>query len=180
MNISTTTALWATIALLVLAVYWDIRWRRIPNWLILIGWGAALAWQLLAPSGKHFLHPSMPGAQGLIAAMGATGLMLLMTFVCWNRGFFGAGDAKLLSVLAAFSGPLLALPLLILTLLSGGLCALLALTQASQRERLLDLLCGFPAHQTTTRPLPYAVAIASGTLCLYGLIANQNLPAWLM
>ena len=180
MSAGTLMALIVTISLLVGSLYQDWRCRRIDNRWLLAAWLIALVWQAWAPMGLHFLHPQTPGAQGLAASVGASVLMLGMTFVLWHRRVFGAGDAKLLCVLAAWAGPLLAVPLLLLTLLAGGALALAALMWAGQRERLWAVLCGDGAsgHSATAKPLPYAVAIAMGTLALYVMISYGQLPLW--
>ena len=170
----------ATSGLLVWAVYQDWHTRRISNRFLLAAWCLALGWQGWAPMGYHFLHPQMQGGQGVLAALGASALMLAMTFVLWQRHVFGAGDAKLLSVLAAWAGPLLTLPLLLLTLMAGGALALAGLMWPAQRQRLWCVLCGDrpPNYTAAARPLPYAMAIAIGVWCLYLLIGLEQLPLW--
>lgn len=180
MNWGKILAVVATMGLLGCSVYQDWQSRRIANGWLLVAWGMALVWQAWASPGYHFLHPQTPGAQGLAASVGASALMLGMTFVLWQRHVFGAGDAKLLCVLAAWAGPLLTVPLLLLTLSAGGALALAALMWAGQRERLWAVLCGDKAstHGSESKPLPYAVAIAMGTLALYVLISHGKLPLW--
>lgn len=180
MNWETLIAIAAMIGLLTGSVYQDWHSRRISNRWLLAAWTTALVWQAWAPVGYHFLHPQTPGAQGLAASVGSSALMLGMTFVLWQRRVFGAGDAKLLCVLAAWAGPLLTVPLLLLTLLAGGALALTALMWARQRERLWAVLCGEGASvdSSEAKALPYALAIAMGTLALYVLIRYEQLPLW--
>lgn len=152
------TLAWAALAALVLiAAASDMRQRRIPNRLVLLGAASAVAQQALLPAGLHpasGLHPGTPGlAQGLLAA----GLMLLISGGLWQLNLWGAGDAKWLTVLAAHSSPGLALLLLVLTLLCGGA---LALVWVALRLR---------------GPMPYAVAIAAGEFAL--MLTLTRMPA---
>jgi len=182
MNVSTLMALVASVGLLGIAVCGDWRSRRISNSLLAAAWVVALGWQAWAPAGLHFLHPQLPGAQGVGASFASTALMLCLTFLLWQRRVFGAGDAKLLSILAAYSGPLLVVPLLALTLMAGGVLAMCSLVIPAQRERLWGVLCGdFSSAQEqalSAQPLPYAVAIAIGTLALYAGVGYGLLPIW--
>ena len=73
--------------------------------------------------------------------------------LAFSRGWLGGGDVKLMSALAAWSG-LGGLPLMFVAIsLSGGA---LALVYAAGRR--------IAGHGTATTRLPYAVAIAAGTL----------------
>ena len=71
----------------------------------------------------------------------------------WRLGFWGAGDAKWLTVLAAHAGPAEVGSLLLYTALAGGLLAL-----------------AWKAARRTDR-MPYALAIAAGEVALIASLA---------
>ena len=79
--------------LLVLCAYWDVRYRRIPNWATLPGTALGLGlnglffgWQGMKTSGL-----------GLLVGFGA----LLILFVL---GWMGGGDVKLMAAVGALKG----------------------------------------------------------------------------
>ncbi|TIC85254.1 prepilin peptidase [Crenobacter intestini] len=156
-------------ALLVLAAALiDLKTFRIPNQLVLVGVALAL---LLSesPTGVGWLD----ALQGL-----ALGFALLLPFYLIR--VMGAGDVKLMAMVGAFVGGDQILAVWLLTLLCGGVLSLaLAL-----RHRMLGAVLrntGWIAFATLNRlgrdaaptlaaehgnkaRLPYAVAIAGGTL----------------
>lgn len=127
---------------LALAVWIDLRSRRIPNWLTLGGTSFALA-----SAGRSDL---LLVALGMVAAGGA-GLVLAVA----ARGGFGMGDVKLM----AYSGAAVALPEVPLFLLAmslvGGAIAVAALMQQGLRRGIT---------------IAYGPAIAAG--CAWVLIAG--------
>jgi Flp pilus assembly protein protease CpaA len=74
--------------------------------------------------------------------------MLLVASLLWRVGLWGAGDAKWLTVMAAHAGPAQVMPLLMFTLMAGGLLAV--------------------AWKLARRPnpMPYALAISGGEVAL--------------
>jgi len=146
----------------------DIRYRRIPNRLIIYTLPIGLA-----------IHFSVDGWRGLLtsgAAGLAAGLIFLIFFLA---GGMGGGDVKLICVVASMVG-LKNLPnLLVFTSLAGGVMAIvLALRHKRLRSSLSNMTVLFKHHrdhgltahpqlnvQNTNAPhLPYAVAIAVGCL----------------
>lgn len=118
----------------------DLAWRRIPNVLVAAGLLLALAiqWRL---GGSALL------AQGLAGA--AVGLLLFLPM--YALGGMAAGDVKLAAMAGSFVGPWQALQLCLLSALAGGVLALCYLQLARWRGRRAE-------------GMPYAVAIAAGTL----------------
>lgn len=164
--------------LLSLAVWNDVRSRRIPNRLVLVGTLIGFALNTLLPAGAGFFtEPS--GALGPLNSLGgaAIGLATLLPF--YALGAMGAGDVKLMAMVGAFLGPKAVLGTAILSLLAGGLLALtVALwtgTLASVLRNTYYLLLhsivsafagtgvriAKPVSPTST--LAYAIAIMSGT-----------------
>jgi prepilin peptidase CpaA len=150
---STWIGLAALLALLVAASATDLRARRIPNVLVATGAILGLGLQAALPAGRGLFEPSAPGSIGLGAALLAGIVLLAAGMLLWRAGLFGAGDAKLLAAVGPFVGPAGVLPVLLYTLLAGGL---LALAGAAARAT--------PALRTGAIRLPYALAIAGGAL----------------
>jgi prepilin peptidase CpaA len=96
-----------------LACAFDLRTRRIPNWLTFGAAGAALVFHLFAT-----------GASGFVQGVGgwATGAALLL--VPYALGGMGAGDVKLVAALGAWLGPGDTFWLAMYTSIAGGVLAL--------------------------------------------------------
>ncbi len=125
-----------------LAAAWDLRTRRIPNWLTGATAAAGLSiwiWQL--------------GADGLvpwISGLAVGGALLLIPYV---MGGIGAGDVKLIASLGAIGGVLFALHAGLAAALIGGLVAIGVML--ARRGR------GQPVRRMT---FAYGPAIAGGAL----------------
>lgn len=171
---------------LVFAVWTDVRSRRIPNTLILVGWTLAACWQLFGPQGTWVFDPAHPGAVGLLGAIGGAALLLLAFLLLHLLGVMGAGDVKLMSVVGAFFGvapdawmQLVGVALFVLA--AGGILAVLRMlvsgSSAAVFANLRIILAGhaagvggksvpgaFDARTGSADRMPYAVAIATGTI----------------
>jgi prepilin peptidase CpaA len=162
-------------ACVLLAVVFDLRWRRIPNKLVLLGSVAAGGLHVLA-LGQGVLP--LAGAAWWSPLTGlATGLALLLPLYVLRAT--GAGDVKLMAMIGAFVGAPTVLVVTLYTLVAGGVLSLLfmlgkgvaAQTVTNLRylwtDWFLRLSLGQGARlaplQTTAARLPYAVAIALGT-----------------
>ncbi len=156
------------------ALWHDVRARRIPNQLVAAGTIAALLLQgLLAPGAGLFSTPM--GSLGLAASLGgfAVGLLLLLPFYALRT--LGAGDVKLMAMVGAFIGPLGVLGAILLTMLVGGVLAVVVALRSGQLLQVMvnvqQMLgsrrsgAGVPldAPVVVTGKLPYAIAIACGT-----------------
>jgi prepilin peptidase CpaA len=120
------------ILLLLLAVIYDQRERRIPNILILVGLFLAGGWNLYAQGLSGLLF----SLQGLLA-----GLALL--FIPFAMGGMGAGDVKLLALVGAFKGAAFAFYSFIFMALWGGLIAVgILLLKGQFKKTLLRLWTG--------------------------------------
>jgi prepilin peptidase CpaA len=158
----------SSVICVIVAAVIDIRTQKIPNWLtlpsILIG---------------IILNFSVAGNKGLISsALGLLTGFLLLYFV-YLLGGMGAGDVKLLCAVGALLGPRMVFYTFIWMALAGGALALLfilykrAFSQTFRNIKIL--LLGWvlgTAHSEANITiknrslikLPYAVAIALGTL----------------
>jgi len=157
------------IVLVVIAAAFDLKSRRIPNWLVLAGLIVSLAYQTLAPTGAGF--SSWMG--GLAVGFGIfLPLYLLRTM--------GAGDVKLMAAVGSFLGASVTLGAILLTLVVGGflavlyalLCRRMRILMANLRFMATDLVVKVAIGEVpqTVAPaesagkIPYGVAIAVGTL----------------
>jgi len=156
----------ACMAMLAVAVWTDLRQRRIPNRLVLAGMGVALALSMA------------PGGIGPGSAVGgmAAGLVLLLPLHLLR--VMGAGDVKLMAAVGAFTGFPAVLTVALVTVLAGGALSLawalyrgqlgevlnnvrtgLFLAAADVAGRALPRASSLP---TVEARIPYAVAIAAG------------------
>lgn len=160
------------------ALWHDVRYRRIPNQLILAGATAALLLHGLMPPGAG-LFSTPAGSPGLMFSLSgfALGLLLLLPFYALRT--MGAGDVKLMAVVGAFLGPYGVMGATLLTMLAGGVLALVVAFCSGQllqvlvnleqmlRGASIDRLPGSAGHikapVVATGKLAYAIAIACGT-----------------
>lgn len=158
------------------AVTSDLLSHRIPNRLVLSGLALAFGLHLAATfSGQA----SLAGAHAWSPLTGLlVGGCLLMPLYLLRA--CGAGDVKLMAMVGAFVGADTALSAVLYTLLAGGLLSLAMMmlrgvaTQTLTNIRFIVCDWGLRANSgqglrlapltTTAARLPYAVAIAAGTL----------------
>lgn len=144
---------WAVFLAFNVAVIWcDLRWRRVPNALVLGGLSAQLFWLIAhAAAGS----PPSVGALGFFDAWGAFALGLLFA-VFWKLRLMGAGDVKYLAVLGLMLG---IWPWLLVLVFSAIPCGLHALAQGWQVLR---------DPRKARRGVPYAayLALAAASLAL--------------
>ena len=140
----------------VAALVWDLRYRRIPNWLTLpaLSLGCLLA-------GLH------GGWSGLAwAALGVVvGAALLLG--PWWLGWVGAGDVKLMAAVGALGGPLFLLACFPAGVAVGGLMAGLVATR---------LQAPAPTVAWHRRRLPDGAALALGALAVTLVFALLAAP----
>ena len=161
-------AWWPTLIVLVIATFTDVRSCRIPNWLVLPFLVAGVA-----VSG--WVHGWQGVEQSFLGI--ALGTMVLGVF-CWMGGM-GMGDLKLCAAVGAWIGPAQLLFALVITGMVGGIMALCWAVVGGFLGELLrgtgDLLFGLRKrglrphpelvlNNPLTRKMPYAPAIAIGTL----------------
>jgi len=152
------------LVVLSLAVWFDVRERRIPNTITALGVVAALV-----------VRASM-GSAALLAGAVGVGAGLLLGLLFFSAGAMGAGDGKLLATVGGilgFEAFLWCLPLI------GGFGGVLVLVMTVRNGTILPTLARFRAllfhlvtfgrigaRGTLTAPgaatVPYGVAIAAG------------------
>ena len=161
-------AWWPTFTAVMIATIWDIRERRIPNWLVLPFLLAGMALSAIT-GGWSGLKESVLGL--LLAAS-------LMGALYWLGGT-GMGDVKLCAAIGAWIGPQQLGIALVVMGIAGGVMALVWARRGGYLRESLDgagdLLAGIGKrglrpHPTlvlanpAARKMPYAPAIAIGTL----------------
>lgn len=156
------------LGLLGIAVVGDLRHHRIPNILILLGFGLGLASQAYSTG---------------LAGLGYGVLSMLIGFAIflpmYALGGMAAGDVKLMAMVGAFLTPYDALSAALFSLIAGGAFGILIVLIRGQLQQTLErywLMFRARAYlapmvdEVATKPFPYAVAILSGTLVsLFGL-----------
>jgi len=132
--------------LVLIAAVFDLRERRIPNWLAASG-------LLLGIAGNSILF----GISGLWTSLEGAGLALLVYVPLFALRAMGAGDAKLMAAIGAITGPMNWIGILVLTCLFGGLLAVLLVLA---RGRVYHTLGNLRLILTSWRfhHLPYQVS----------------------
>lgn len=158
------------VALVVIAMSYDLHSRRIPNWLVAVALIAALPIQIVAnglPIGPiWWITGALTG--GLLLMPGYLSRML------------GAGDVKLMAAVGALLGPRAALEAVLLATAIGGVLAFFALMRKRRLRRgvagAMSMLIAMSADSAVTNTehprdtglsigsLPYGVAIAIGSV----------------
>lgn len=134
----------ALVLLSIAAGIWDIRSRRIPNWLVLAGLIAGLAGNLFSfgPRG------------GGIAAAGLAAAFLVYLPLYALRAV-GAGDLKLAAAMGAIAGPANWICIFALTAVLGGVFALVLVVLTGRLERTLRNI-GYILWQLARGRAPFA------------------------
>jgi prepilin peptidase CpaA len=161
-------AWWPTLIVLVIATFTDLRSRRIPNWLV-------FPFMVAGVAVSGWLH-GWSGVGHSLAGWALGGL--LFGVLCWMGGM-GMGDVKLCAAIGAWVGPAQLMVALVLTGITGGIMALVWAACGGFLGELFsgsgDLLFGLKQRglrphpelvldNPLTRKMPYAPAIAIGTL----------------
>jgi len=156
--------------LLVAAALHDVAARTIPNWVSL---GLCALGVLLRCVDGH-----------LVAGLSLGLLVFAVATFCWKRGWMGGGDVKLLSAAAIFVPPDHVGDMLIAVTLAGGVVGLIYLVgrtllsrhgrppTARPRRLLARILRVERRRLSRGGPLPYASAIAAGTLLVISHFAG--------
>ncbi|MDH4300622.1 MAG: A24 family peptidase [Nitrospira sp.] len=155
----------ALIIILVIAVVFDLRSSRIPNWLTFPAMSVALAG-----------HAWMGGVDGALFSLAGLGIGLGLFFLIYLVGGIGAGDVKLMAAIGSFVGVNGVLTCACLAGIAGGVYAIAAMCYqwgvAATGQRLAYAACGAVLAGGTAWTkefqlpfkLRYGLAIASGTL----------------
>jgi prepilin peptidase CpaA len=160
------------VAFAAVGAWWDVRTRRIPNSITYSGIVSGL---LLRTAVGGWLGAKEALAGGLLAG----GVFLLFFLV----KAMGAGDVKLIAAVCSWSGLHQAWVILIATALAGGVVAVVYMVMYGRVGRTLrnigilarfHLASGLQPHPEISLEnarcirMPYAVAIAAGSLYAFG------------
>ncbi len=166
-------------AVAVIAGYYDIRWRRIPNWLVLAALALGLALDGFRDRPWHAL-----GMSGI-----GLGLAMLVYLPLYLLRGMGAGDVKLMAALGAIMGPG---NWMILFVLTGAIGLIVALAMMLMRRRFWSTLKNtgyiiwemlhlraphrkgeeFDVKSPRAFRLPHGAVIALGCVALLGIMAK--------
>jgi prepilin peptidase CpaA len=138
------------IAMVLAAAWTDLRTRRIPNWIPLLG----------AILGLIF---------GGLSSLAGLALGFGIFFMLYIAGGMGAGDVKLFGAVGALVGPQQLILIFIFTGLVGGLAAIaLSIARGQLRETFTKASVLAVGFRTVATPeslrLPYGAVIAAGVL----------------
>ena len=165
-------------ALLIIAVWHDLKSRRIPNAVVFAGATLALVLNSILPAGSGLVD-AVPGGIGLFKSLAGLGVGLALMLPLYLVRATGAGDVKLMAMVGAFVGPLDAVGAVVCTFVAGALLSLVVALKAGvlrQAARNIKVICYsafarlaaaqgpvFDARTDTVARMPYALAIAVGT-----------------
>jgi prepilin peptidase CpaA len=133
-----------TISLLLVVIaagIYDLRIRRIPNWLNLCG--------LILGVGFN----AMPGEDGITKSLGGLACALAIYIPLYLVRGMGAGDVKLMAAVGSITGPSNWLGIFVLTAILGGIAAL-ALIAARRKFQQTALNLGTILHELLHWRLP--------------------------
>ncbi len=143
------------------AVAWasvgDLRSFRIPNSLVLLTIGFYPAHLLASPQPVDWLS-------GIMCAT----IIFFAGFFAFSRGLIGGGDVKMLAAVGLWAGSQHVLPVVLLTVASGGVLALIFLAHAMLRARSRVDGDAVTFSAALSAPIPYGIAIAIGAAYLAG------------
>jgi len=159
--------LWLLSAILLVAVGFDLRERRVPNWLIALA--LPLGWIATAV---------VSGMTGLGDALLASVAAIVIFLPFFALRMVGAGDVKLASVVGAYVGTPAIFKILLFTVFAGGVLGLVTVLVSGQLRQFYDNLRLFvlallikaqreviPIDEVAARSavrMPYSVAMAAG------------------
>jgi prepilin peptidase CpaA len=170
-------------ALLLIVVFaaagYDVRYRRIPNWLSLSG-------ILLGLAMNAFLYQGWPG---LRASLVGLGVGFGVYFVLYTLRAMGAGDVKLMAAVGAIVGWQDWFGTFLITAIVGGVMALILVATKGRVKKTLwnvgfiinEMKSGRPAYMRKEEldvrspkalGLPHGAVIAVGTIFFLALAAH--------
>lgn len=126
-----------------IAATYDIRFRRIPNWLVLSGLIAGL-------TGNTVLF----GLDGLAHSGEGLGLGFMLYFPLYLLRARGAGDVKLLAAVGSITGPGNCLWIALLTAILGGAIAIVVVALHGRVKRTMFNMAWI-AHDLTRLRAPH-------------------------
>lgn len=165
--------------LVVVAGAFDLKFRRVPNWLVLAGLGAGLG-----------LNTWLSGASGASMALKGAGLALLVYLPLYALRAMGGGDVKLMAAIGSLVGAGNWFVIFVVTGVLGGVIALVVLLWTGRIRQvgrnlwlmLAGLRQGVAPYNVSPEldvrskrsfSLPHAAVIALGSLLFLWLSSVQ-------
>jgi prepilin peptidase CpaA len=154
------------IPLAVPVIYFDVRYRRIPNVVVLAALVAGLT-----------INISFRGAPGALSSLGGFGVAFIPMFLMHIFGAMGAGDVKLFAAIGSVVGLALVPMTFVVVVMLGALLAIYSMIRSrtvfSTMHGVLRIFVGIlpgwemprfslPADRQHT--IPYGVAIMVGSV----------------
>lgn len=169
------------VALVCVAAAYDLRFRRIPNWLNLSG--------VILGLGTNTLLFAQHGFR--LAVLGCF-VALALYFPLYILHAMGAGDAKLMSAVGSVVGPQNWIIIFLCTAIAGGILGtVVAVHRKGLRETLFNvtILCNelihlrapakrhasFDVRNSRAMRLPHGVSIAAGSVTFVLLTVTKHL-----
>jgi len=167
------------LALVLGAAVYDVRYRKIPNWLNLMGILLGLALNAFPDRlSFHFLRPEW---SGLWKSLGGLGLAFAIYLALYALHAMGAGDVKLMAAVGAVVGPQNWFGIFLVTAIVGGLMSFVLITLKGRVRKTLfnvsfilsEMKSGRPAYLANEEldvkskkavGLPHGAVIALGTI----------------
>jgi prepilin peptidase CpaA len=157
------------IPMAIIITYMDVKYRRIPNKLVLITLGGGIS-----------INTFFNGPHGLLVSLGGFGLAFGVTLFFHTFGTMGAGDVKLFGAIGAVSGISLVLPTLLVVAFTGGVLAIIKMIYSGRARTtmfgVVQFFFGLLPGQTVPRfeipadrshTLPYAVPMCFGSVVTF-------------
>ena len=152
-----------------IAAYFDVRWRRVPNWLVVATIAVSVGW-----------HAVVNGAMGILVSLAGLALGVCMLFPLYLLRGMGAGDVKFFGALGAGVTHKHLLMIFILSILVSGALALLVVLRkgvlGGTIARTKDLISGLLRGRL--RPHP-EISIDHGTALLVPFTAAVAIATWI-
>jgi prepilin peptidase CpaA len=146
------------VAFTVVCLVWDVRTRRIPNWLTVPVFGLGL-----------LAHTVFGGWTGLKFSLLGFGTGFGVLFALWVIGGGGGGDVKMMGALGAWLGSWLTVEVFIASavvtifIVSGGILYAAATGRNRKVAKDKKKAAGGNVQSPARRVLPYAVPLSVGT-----------------
>lgn len=181
--IHTPMSIWCvalTTIVVAVAVITDLLWRRIPNLLTIPAFALAVV-----------VRAFFQGWTGLgLALAGAAVAPVLLLLLHGGKGI-GMGDLKLTTVIGAALGPVMAVVMVLLSAVAGGVLAIVTMLKpGGQLAWLMSMFSiGLPFRrkkeeddapvesESSSEAIPYGLAIGAGslvTMAVYWWTGNEN------
>ena len=155
-------------ALMIWAAISDIRHYILSNKLCL---SVALLYPFFI--GALFINNALPEIQYIAYSVGISLIIFIILLTLFAYGLIGGGDVKLIPAVTLWAGPALTLKFLLITILCGGIVALLIIcfqyirkypTKAKSSEKINFSMSKSSESENMKNNIPYGIGISAGGL----------------